>query len=83
VIITSRFKKTIISLNINKLHVPEYDKEDAKNLFLYYVVKEKEFGNKEDVEAIEKCTKSCYFGKFESQGSHYHPISLKALGVFL
>ena len=44
---------------------------------------EKKYENREDVDAIEECIKSCYFGKGEGRGSCYHPSSLKLLGAFL
>jgi hypothetical protein len=86
VIITSRFRKTLISLNVDEsacFEMPELDKDDARNMFLYHAANGKKFENTEDVDAIEECIKSCYFGKGEGRGSHYHPLSLKALGVFL
>jgi hypothetical protein len=85
-IITSRLKKTLISCNVDEkacFEMPELDKHDARKMFLYYATHGKEFENMEDVYAIEECIKSCYFGKGEGQGSQYHPLSLKALGVFL
>lgn len=63
--------------------MPELDDDDANNLFLFYVGQGREFKSLEDVDAIEKCLKSCYFAKGEGQGAHYHPLLLKALGCFL
>ena len=86
VIITSRFKKTLRSLNVDEnacFEMPELDKDDARKLFLYHAANGKEFEKRDDLVAIEKCIKSCYFRKGEGRGSHYHPLSLKALGVFL
>jgi len=86
VIITSRFRKTLISLNVDEnacFEMPELDKDDARHMFLYHATNGKKFENSEDVYAIEECIKSCYFGKGEGRGWHYHPLSLKALGVFL
>jgi len=83
VIITSRFKKTLISLNVDEsacFEMPELDKDDAREMFLHYATNGKKYENKEDVDAIEECIKSCYFGKGKGRGSHYHPLSLKALG---
>ena len=86
VIITSRFKKTLRSLNVDEnacFEMPELDKDDARKLFLYHAANGKEIEKRDDLVAIEKCVKSCYFRKGEGRGSHYHPLSLKALGVFL
>ena len=86
VIITSRFKKTLISLNVDEnacFEMPELDKDDARHMFLYHASNGKKIEKWEDVCAIEQCIKSCYFGKGEGRGWHYHPLSLKALGVFL
>ena len=86
VIITSRFRKTLISLNVDEsacFEMPELDKDDARHLFLYHVADGKKYENREDADAIEECIKSCYVGKGEGRGLHYHPLSLKALGVFL
>ena len=86
VIITSRFKKTLRSLNVDEnacFEMPELDKDDARRMFLYHTPIGKEFEQQHDLDAIEKCIESCYFRKGEGQGSHYHPLSLKALGVSL
>jgi hypothetical protein len=86
VIITSRFRKTLISLNVDEkacFEMPELDKDDARQMFLHYANNGEEFENREDVDAIEECIKSCYFGKGDGRRSHYHPLSLKALGIFL
>ena len=86
VLIASRFKKTLISLNVDEnacFEMPELDKDDARILFLQYAEKGEKIENPEDVHAIEECIKSCYFSKGEGRGSHYHPLSLKALGSFL
>ena len=86
VIITSRFKKTLRSLKVDEnacFEMPELDKDDARKLFLYHAANGKEIEKRDDLVAIEKCVKSCSFRKGEGRGSHYHPLSLKALGVFL
>jgi hypothetical protein len=86
VLITSRFRKTLISLKVHKnacFEMPELDKDDARHMFLYHAANGKKYENRQDVYAIEECIKSCYFGKGEGRGWHYHPLSLKALGVFL
>jgi hypothetical protein len=86
VIITSRFRKTLKSLYVDKkacFEMPELDKDDARQMFLHYANNGEEFENRVDVNAIEECIKSCYFCKGDGQGSHYHPLSLKALGIFL
>jgi hypothetical protein len=86
VIITSRFRKTLISLNVDEkacFEMPELDKDDARQMFLHYANNGEEFEKLEDVNAIEECINSCYFRKGEGRGSHYHPLSLKALGIFL
>ena len=86
VIITSRLRKTLISLNVDEsacFEMPELDKDDARHMFLYHAANGKKYENREDVYAIEECVKSCYFGKGEGRGLHYHPLSLKALGIFL
>src|ERR1700737_3383548 len=44
VIVTSRFRKTLKSLNVDEsacLEMPELDKDDARNLFLYLQQMEK------------------------------------------
>ena len=85
-IITSRFRKTLVSLRVDEsacFEMPELDKDDAREMFLYHATNGKKYENREDVDAIEECVKSCYFGKGEGRGSHYHPLSLKALGAFL
>jgi hypothetical protein len=86
VIITSRFRKTLISLNVDEnacFEMPELDKDDARHMFLYHAANGKKFEKWEDICAIEECINNCYFGKGEGRGWHYHPLSLKALGVFL
>lgn len=52
-------------------------------MLIYYSTKGKDFENIEDVDAIEGYVRRCYIGKCESQCSHYHSLSLKALGAFL
>ena len=86
VIITSRFKKTLRSLNVDEnacFEMPELDKDDARDMFLYHAANGKKFENWDDSLVIEVCIYSCYFAKGEGRGSYYHPLSLKALGVFL
>ena len=86
VIIASRFKKTLINLNVDEnacFEMPELDKDDARKMFLYHAANGEEFEKWDDLVAIEECIESCYFSKGEGRGSHYHPLSLKALGVFL
>ena len=86
VIITSRFKQTLRYLQVDEnacFEMPKLDKDDARKLFLYHAANGKEIEKRDDLVAIEKCVKSCYFRKGEGRGSHYHPLSLKALGVFL
>ena len=86
VIITSRFKQSLRHLQVDEtacFEIPELDKDDAKRMFLYHAPIAKEFEQWDDLEAIEKCIESCYVSKGDGQRSHYHPLSLKALGVFL
>lgn len=86
VIVTSRFLKALTSLGIGEnacFEMPELGKEDAKKLFLYHAADGKKFEGEEDENAIQECISSCYFKKGESQGSHYHPLALRVLGVQL
>ncbi len=86
VIITSRLKKTLISLIEDEnacFEMPELDKDDARKMFLYHAANGKEFEERDDLVAIEECVNDCYFSKGEGRDSHYHPLSLKALGIFL
>ena len=86
VIITSRSKKTLISLIGDEnacFEMPELDEDDARKMFLYHAANGKDFEKQDDLDAIEECIKSCYFSKGDRLGSHYHPLALKALGVFL
>ena len=82
-IVTSRSKKTLIRIGVDEdacFEIPEIDKDDAREIFLYHADTGKSFENDKDVHAIEECIKSCYLGKGEGRGLHYHPLSLKALG---
>lgn len=61
--------------------MPEPEKEDAVNLFLYHAADGKQFKNHEDELAIESCIARCSFQKDDNQGYHYLPLALKVLGV--
>ena len=82
-IVTSRSKKTLLRIGVDEdacFEMPELDNGDAREIFLYHATNGFFFETAKDVHAIEECIKSCYFGKGEGRGSHYHPLSLKVLG---
>ena len=60
--------------------MPELDKDDVKNVFLHYATRGGKFENTKDV--VPKVVILARW-KGESERSHYHPLSLKALGIFL
>lgn len=63
--------------------MPELRKDNVRNLFLYHVAKGKQFVKNEDNYIIEACLRCCSFQKSKNQGSHYLPLALKILDLYL
>jgi len=79
-LVTARSIDILKSLKIKKrdcMEMPELQKEDATNLFLYHAAPHETLDNN-DWEIIKQCVDKCRFEKADAY--HYLPLALKVWG---
>ena len=93
VLVTSRCKQTLTNLGISEaccFEMPDLKEEDAIGLFLHYAcpsLSPVELGNPEHLEVVMQCISHARYSKRRdtemSPAYHFHPLALKALGLFM
>lgn len=86
VLVTARSLDILGHLNIERsdcMEMPEFEEEDAKQLFLHHAAPTLQFLSKDDEQNIQYCIRQCQFRKGANMKTHFHPLALKVLGAQL
>ncbi len=93
VLVTARCKQTLMNLGISEercFEMPDLKEEDAMDLFLHHAcpsLSPVELGNPEHLEVVMQCISHARYSKRRdaemSPSYHFHPLALKALGLFM